>query len=186
MAIPLERVKGIEPSSSAWKAAALPLSYTRAGNPKPEFRGPMPISSAFPFRSSPCDFRCPQWWRGLDSNQRRHSQRVYSPSPLTTRAPLLALAWNQPNKIAPPSPAGWLAPFMGSSAPAVNSKSPLNYREKCEIGPFWLTGGANRGPPAPLARSRQTRQLYAKRNGRDHVRAKSETRRPFPRAPIGG
>ncbi|EFO29157.1 conserved hypothetical protein [Roseibium sp. TrichSKD4] len=26
----MERVKGIEPSSSAWKAAALPLSYTRA------------------------------------------------------------------------------------------------------------------------------------------------------------
>jgi hypothetical protein len=25
----MERVKGIEPSSSAWKAAALPLSYTR-------------------------------------------------------------------------------------------------------------------------------------------------------------
>ena len=28
----LERVKGIEPSSSAWKAVALPLSYTRAGS----------------------------------------------------------------------------------------------------------------------------------------------------------
>ena len=27
----LERVKGIEPSYSAWEAAALPLSYTRAG-----------------------------------------------------------------------------------------------------------------------------------------------------------
>src|ERR1700744_4209433 len=27
----LERVKGIEPSSSAWKAVALPLSYTREG-----------------------------------------------------------------------------------------------------------------------------------------------------------
>jgi hypothetical protein len=27
----LERVKGIEPSYSAWKAAALPLSYTRNG-----------------------------------------------------------------------------------------------------------------------------------------------------------
>ena len=26
------------------------------------------------------------WWRRLDSNQRRHSQRVYSPSPLATRA----------------------------------------------------------------------------------------------------
>jgi hypothetical protein len=25
----LERVEGIEPSSSAWKAVALPLSYTR-------------------------------------------------------------------------------------------------------------------------------------------------------------
>ena len=28
----MERVKGIEPSYSAWKAAALPLSYTRAGD----------------------------------------------------------------------------------------------------------------------------------------------------------
>ncbi len=27
-----------------------------------------------------------QWWRRLDSNQRRLSQRIYSPSPLTTRA----------------------------------------------------------------------------------------------------
>jgi hypothetical protein len=30
LTIQLERVKGIEPSYSAWKAAALPLSYTRA------------------------------------------------------------------------------------------------------------------------------------------------------------
>ena len=28
----MERVKGIEPSYSAWEAAALPLSYTRSGN----------------------------------------------------------------------------------------------------------------------------------------------------------
>src|SRR5258706_1339621 len=28
----MERVKGIEPSYSAWKAAALPLSYTRAAD----------------------------------------------------------------------------------------------------------------------------------------------------------
>ena len=33
-----------------------------------------------------------QWWRGLDSNQRRQSQRIYSPSPLTTRAPLQTAA----------------------------------------------------------------------------------------------
>ena len=31
--IEMERVKGIEPSSSAWKAVALPLSYTRAPAP---------------------------------------------------------------------------------------------------------------------------------------------------------
>ena len=31
MCMRLERVKGIEPSYSAWKAAALPLSYTRVG-----------------------------------------------------------------------------------------------------------------------------------------------------------
>ena len=33
----LERVKGIEPSYSAWKAAALPLSYTRAPRLMPRF-----------------------------------------------------------------------------------------------------------------------------------------------------
>jgi hypothetical protein len=32
----LERVKGIEPSSSAWKAVALPLSYTRTRGQKSE------------------------------------------------------------------------------------------------------------------------------------------------------
>jgi hypothetical protein len=31
----LERVMGIEPTSPAWKAGALPLSYTRGAKPKP-------------------------------------------------------------------------------------------------------------------------------------------------------
>ncbi len=35
----LERVKGIEPSYSAWKAAALPLSYTRGGRQIPHHGG---------------------------------------------------------------------------------------------------------------------------------------------------
>ena len=52
----LERVKGIEPSQPAWKAGALPLSYTR------------------------------EWWKRLDLNQCRQSQRSYSPPPLTPRA----------------------------------------------------------------------------------------------------
>ena len=36
----MERVAGIEPAYSAWKAAALPLSYTR-----PEAKPPAPISA---------------------------------------------------------------------------------------------------------------------------------------------
>jgi hypothetical protein len=40
----LERVKGIEPSYSAWKAAALPLSYTRV---RPiNYHAGMPASTA--------------------------------------------------------------------------------------------------------------------------------------------
>ena len=42
----LERVKGIEPSYSAWKAAALPLSYTRSGvslHARPKGEGPGPF-----------------------------------------------------------------------------------------------------------------------------------------------
>ena len=34
-----ERVKGIEPSYSAWKAAALPLCYTRMNNPEQTHQG---------------------------------------------------------------------------------------------------------------------------------------------------
>src|SRR5271165_7023754 len=39
-------------------------------------------------RAQPPPLRGVGWWRGLDSNQRRLSQRIYSPSPLATRAPL--------------------------------------------------------------------------------------------------
>jgi hypothetical protein len=86
-------VKGIEPSSSAWKAVALPLSYTRLFKPG-SFRPPSPRLRPTPF-AAPSDQPAPKavddsegWWRGLDSNQRRLSQRIYSPSPLATRAPL--------------------------------------------------------------------------------------------------
>jgi hypothetical protein len=45
----VERVKGIEPSSSAWKAVALPLSYTRLS----EVRKQMPeIGISLPFQTS--------------------------------------------------------------------------------------------------------------------------------------
>lgn len=55
---------GIEPTSLAWKAKVLPLNYTR-------------------------NEQHLKWWWGLDSNQRTQRERIYSPSPLTTRPPLL-------------------------------------------------------------------------------------------------
>lgn len=36
------------------------------------------------------------WWRRLDSNQRTLSERIYSPSPLTTRTLLHEAPWRVP------------------------------------------------------------------------------------------
>ena len=63
---------GIEPTSLAWKAKVLPLNYTR----KTEF--------------------IKKWWWGLDSNQRTQRERIYSPSPLTTRPPHHHLTLKRP------------------------------------------------------------------------------------------
>src|SRR5262249_39207524 len=52
----LERVKGIEPSSSAWKAVALPLSYTRTGDQNSVIRNKNEVSA----KSS--DDWSPGWW----------------------------------------------------------------------------------------------------------------------------
>ncbi len=43
----MERAKGIEPSSSAWKADALPLSYARNGNVRSLSNGRMTVNSHF-------------------------------------------------------------------------------------------------------------------------------------------
>ncbi len=80
--LPLERVAGIEPASSAWKAEVLPLNYTRLTNFPALSQDPAPLSVA------PCG-RAIQWWRGKDLNLRRLSRQIYSLIPLTTREPLL-------------------------------------------------------------------------------------------------
>ena len=51
----MERVKGIEPSYSAWKAAALPLSYTRAGVDLTRHAGGLnpPLRSLFLLQNGP-------------------------------------------------------------------------------------------------------------------------------------
>ena len=68
----LERVKGIEPSYSAWKAAALPLSYTRLITPCKQTsfhftcRAPGPLPKAMvgevglePTKAKPGDLQSP-------------------------------------------------------------------------------------------------------------------------------
>ena len=45
-----------------------------------------PMASSLPRMCSTPELHRRMWWARLDSNQGRHSQRVYSPSPLATRA----------------------------------------------------------------------------------------------------
>ena len=60
----LERVTGIEPAQPAWKAGTLPLSYTRPA------RKVIVLPRA-------------DWWRGLDSNQRRRAPADLQSAPFS-------------------------------------------------------------------------------------------------------
>ena len=86
----------IELTSSAWKAEVLPLYHIRIlfgsnfhcsqnrwsgrrdsnSRPSPWQGDALPLSH----------FRKIYWWRRVDSNHCRRSQRIYSPPPLATRA----------------------------------------------------------------------------------------------------
>ena len=73
----MERVEGIEPSPPAWKAGALPLSYTRA----PEPSGPGPGAHRHTHTDNLTDSR--DWWAEQDSNLRRLSHQIYNLARLT-------------------------------------------------------------------------------------------------------
>src|ERR1700739_1958056 len=66
----MERVMGIEPTSSAWKAEVLPLNYTRADD------ADLPAASG---ESLPPRHR---WWRGKDSNLRRRKPADLQSAPV--------------------------------------------------------------------------------------------------------
>src|SRR5580658_5662790 len=66
----MERVVGIEPTSSAWKAEVLPLNYTRAAD------GDLPAA----LRRS--DSSPSGWWRGKDSNLRRRKPADLQSAPV--------------------------------------------------------------------------------------------------------
>src|SRR5215467_649579 len=73
----LERVKGIEPSSSAWKAVALPLSYTRIRN---QLSG-ISDQNLQPVRPDTWPL-IPAGGGGRTRTYEGVSQRIYSPPPL--------------------------------------------------------------------------------------------------------
>ena len=78
----MERGTGIEPAALAWKARVLPLYEPRDRDQlKTNARQLKPKDSNY-FKSNY------YWWRGKDSNLRTLRERIYSPSPLTTRPPL--------------------------------------------------------------------------------------------------
>ncbi len=81
----LERVMGIEPTPSAWKAEVLPLNYTRGLKGSPSNRVSVRSPPGAPARLGSARVT---WWRGEDSNLRRLSRQIYSLIPLTAREPL--------------------------------------------------------------------------------------------------
>ena len=78
-AIRLERVMGIEPTYSAWKAEVLPLNYTRKRSPVPV----RPVQFAQSGRKYPrLSATLWYWWRGKDSNLRRHKPADLQSAPV--------------------------------------------------------------------------------------------------------
>jgi hypothetical protein len=105
----MERVKGIEPSSSVWKTVALPLSYTRIPGVRADTRNREPAAADVFCRgqkmlsSLPAGSGSPEqaptknggWgWVRTSVDIR---QRIYSPPPLATRAPIQSWLPNGPN-----------------------------------------------------------------------------------------
>jgi hypothetical protein len=78
----MERVVGIEPTSSAWKAEVLPLNYTRLvmtwNNPNPLRSKSARLSSPYPFRGGGGRIRT---YEGV-------SRQIYSLLPLAAWVPL--------------------------------------------------------------------------------------------------
>src|SRR5262245_31100537 len=95
----MERVEGIEPSSSAWKAAALPLSYTRNRSLASAVGVAIRTSRVVgPVRLRPngasAGHHSPlreEWWKGLDSNQRTLSRADLQSAAINHSATLPAM-----------------------------------------------------------------------------------------------
>ena len=104
----MERVAGIEPASSAWKAEVLPLNYTRGTLFSAllyslvllNYVSQLLYIDVAPAISLSRNTARPAqnavWWWGKDSNLRRRSRQIYSLIPLTAWVPHQRKARNSP------------------------------------------------------------------------------------------
>ena len=127
----MERAAGIEPASSAWKAEVLPLYHART---------PKEAQGNF-FRN---------WWRGLDSNQRRLSQQIYSLPPLATREPLHLTPY-QATARKRGSPKGRAIMYLFCALSINASKIRLNWSRQQESNP-WPADYKSAALPSELCR----------------------------------
>jgi hypothetical protein len=84
----MERVVGIEPTSSAWKAEVLPLNYTRQMPPPRARRNLTPVPSAgIRTTDFACSLRFPRGGGGRIRTFEGVSRQIYSLLPLTAWVP---------------------------------------------------------------------------------------------------
>ena len=74
----VERETGIEPASLAWKARVLPLNYSRIDR-KSSVKRKTLKSCLY----KPCHISLKNWWRRLDSNQRRRKPTDLQSAPFS-------------------------------------------------------------------------------------------------------
>ena len=83
----LERVKGIEPSYSAWEAAALPLSYTRKRLTAASASGQGRIRTMYGWRMSIKPFCCANGQAWINHGKTPHEMPLPSAQPLAKARP---------------------------------------------------------------------------------------------------
>ena len=135
----MERVEGIEPSSSVWKTVALPLSYTRArytfvavvrGNTHAGRSRPLTAAIKHKNQSDAIAVRPDGGWGWVRTNVGA-SQQIYSLPPLATRAPTLNGLDHAPEAFCATPPATVTRSSRNATSPRDNWQGDRRLYVKC-------------------------------------------------------